>query len=408
MKIFWSWQSDIKSKISKDFVKEVIEETLSEIHEELELTERPEIDHDTKGVKGSPAIADTIFEKITEADLFLGDVTPIAENENKKIMNPNVAIELGYAIAMLGDEKIMTIMNSYYGGVGDLPFDLRHKRGPVTYLLSPEASKEDIAKEKNRLRGVLKKIFKDYLNTKPSVTNEPEGLSCLDFYKNDEPIVRLSEGVNTVNSKEYFVPQSPIYVYCTIKPLKDISYTKIELKDEFGGEINNHSYSLLLNGNANIVPTVNKYGLLVFRLLGGEVIDNFTQIFEDLKMISVSHSIVYPGDNLIPLTVLNSGLLHFSTQAFQRLENIFSKQGIETTYRLEIGIKNNNSILILPDLLDGRFYRNDGKRGPLLQDFYSIACDVSSESDIKKLVKSFTQMLFQDLGLEFDYDQHRW
>jgi hypothetical protein len=59
---------------------------------------RPEIDHDTRGVAGTPPIAETILRKIDAASVFIADVTPVAvTDQGKQVANPNVLIELGYA-----------------------------------------------------------------------------------------------------------------------------------------------------------------------------------------------------------------------------------------------------------------------------------------------------------------------
>ena len=109
------------------------------------------LDHDTKGVPGLAPIADTIFEKIEGAALFVADITPTGATPDgtKKTPNPNVLIELGYAFRALGPERIVLVANRAGGfRPEDLPFDLRHRRGPITYDLSPAADKA--AKEKAR------------------------------------------------------------------------------------------------------------------------------------------------------------------------------------------------------------------------------------------------------------------
>ena len=59
-----------------------------------------------KDVTGSPAHADTIKRKNRASRVFIGDVTPVSkipkrkgakDSREKRNMNPNVAIELGYA-----------------------------------------------------------------------------------------------------------------------------------------------------------------------------------------------------------------------------------------------------------------------------------------------------------------------
>ncbi len=115
MKIFWSWQSDTPPANGRDLVKAALAEAIEQLAEELDLSEahRPELDHDTKDVPGLAPIADTIFEKIDGAALFVADVTLTGATSDgkKKTPNPNVLIELGYALKSLGPERIILVAN---------------------------------------------------------------------------------------------------------------------------------------------------------------------------------------------------------------------------------------------------------------------------------------------------------
>lgn len=97
----------------------------------LDEADRPSVDQDTQGVLGSPAIAETIFEKIRTSDLVVVDVTLVGETpRGKRLINSNVAYELGYAHSCHGDQVLIAVMNTYYGTPGDLPFDMKHRRWP--------------------------------------------------------------------------------------------------------------------------------------------------------------------------------------------------------------------------------------------------------------------------------------
>jgi hypothetical protein len=52
----------------------------------------------------------------------------------------------------------------YYGEREELPFDLKHKAGPIQYRLPPEATKQEIAAERAKLRGVLVGALRPYLS----------------------------------------------------------------------------------------------------------------------------------------------------------------------------------------------------------------------------------------------------
>ena len=140
--VFWSWQSDLPAATTKDFIKEALAQALEKVAEELELemADRLELDHDTKGEPGLVDIVSTIFRKIDDCQIFVADITPVAEittdTATKKIPNPNVMIELGYAIREAGPQRVITVANLAFGGKPEeQPFDLRHRRGAITYRL---------------------------------------------------------------------------------------------------------------------------------------------------------------------------------------------------------------------------------------------------------------------------------
>lgn len=146
MKIFWSWQSDTPAAEGRNFIKTSLIAALAQLADELEWSEaeRAELDHDTKDVPGLAPIADTIFEKIDNAAIFVADITPTGATPDgkKKTPNPNVLIELGYAIKSLGPQRIVLVANAADGfRPEDLPFDLRHRRGPITYNVAVGADK---------------------------------------------------------------------------------------------------------------------------------------------------------------------------------------------------------------------------------------------------------------------------
>lgn len=146
MRVFWSWQSDTHQPSGRHFVRAALEAAAVQLadHPDLEDAERPTIDSDTSNVPGSPPIAETILRKIRECAVFVADVTPVGQTAGgKKLVNPNVMIELGYALAQLGSERIVLVMNQAEGAsLKALPFDLRHWRGPITYSLTRTADGE--------------------------------------------------------------------------------------------------------------------------------------------------------------------------------------------------------------------------------------------------------------------------
>lgn len=129
--IFYSWQSKA-TKTNKDFIQSSAQLALNRMSIEGKI--QPVIDRDTLNIPGSPNIAETIFEKIANCDIFLCDISIINDGDSMRPMpNPNVLIELGYAVAKLGWERVICVMNEAFGGPSKLPFDLQHRRWPIRY-----------------------------------------------------------------------------------------------------------------------------------------------------------------------------------------------------------------------------------------------------------------------------------
>jgi hypothetical protein len=181
MKIFWSWQSDRIPKNHHYFVRDALtracELIMADAH--VEESDRPEVDHDTKDVAGTPDIVRSIAEKIDAAAAFVADMTPVAVTDPaglrpdlapeklpkpKHVQNANVMSELGYAEKSLTLDKIVLVANAaHYPGPDALPFDWRNRRGPVTYTLADDADNATRTREletfakalRDRLGGIL-------------------------------------------------------------------------------------------------------------------------------------------------------------------------------------------------------------------------------------------------------------
>ncbi len=185
MKIFWSWQSDTPGKIGRFFVRDALQAAVNDLKQSLEVDEPTEresrdrihLDHDRKGIPGSPDLARVILEKIENAAVFVADVTPVGVVHStphdikadvvKKVINPNVAIELGYALGTLSDRSLLMVMNEFYGARKDLPFDLQAKSGPISFNLPPDANLATIERQFHALRGTLYEAIRLCLSTLP-------------------------------------------------------------------------------------------------------------------------------------------------------------------------------------------------------------------------------------------------
>lgn len=130
--VFYSWQSD-----TKDGSRKIIENALSNAKEKLKENNgiSIEIDHSTLGKSGMPSIDQTILRKIDNCDIFLCDLTPVVKYEKKEgngkiitkqVPNPNVLLELGYAMSAVGVDYIVPVAHQGTWLPAEMPFDINH------------------------------------------------------------------------------------------------------------------------------------------------------------------------------------------------------------------------------------------------------------------------------------------
>lgn len=133
--IFYSWQADLPNHLNRGFIRNALDEAAGQLSTSADIKAR--IDQDTQGLPGSPDVFNAILAKIKGADAFVCDVSLVGfvergeETTGRHMVNPNVLVELGYALAVLGPERIVMVFNEAFGNTRDLPFDLGFKRQVV-------------------------------------------------------------------------------------------------------------------------------------------------------------------------------------------------------------------------------------------------------------------------------------
>jgi len=177
--VFYSWQSDLPNATNRNFILQALEDAAKVLRNDGSLQVEPVIDRDTAGVPGSPNISETIFGKIDQAKVFVCDISIINQNVRVHIPdarltpNPNVLLELGYALKKLGDKQIILVLNDAYGVPELLPFDLRMRRVTRYHM-----SKEDLdrAPERKRLERMLIEALRASLSNtdvfSPEIANQ--------------------------------------------------------------------------------------------------------------------------------------------------------------------------------------------------------------------------------------------
>lgn len=148
--VFYSWQSDTRAAANRTLIQKALEDAAEQLRSDDSIAIEPVVDRDTLAVPGAPDIASTILEKIEASAVIVADVTIVNSGDQyRPTPNPNVLIELGYALKALGDRRTILVQNLAFGTLQDLPFDLRQKR-VLTYN-SPE-DMPSRAEERRRLQ----------------------------------------------------------------------------------------------------------------------------------------------------------------------------------------------------------------------------------------------------------------
>lgn len=179
---------------------------------EREAREALHIDQDRQDVRGSPELANTILRKIAASAVVVADVTPVStipasvdgKRPEKRNMNPNVAIELGYALHALTHDGVLLVLNTHYGGRESLPFDLAHLGGPILFNLPEGADNARRALELRRLTSAFVTAFRPYLGQAPKVATSAfvsvaQTISAAAFWKPREILATIGEDVDQVS-----------------------------------------------------------------------------------------------------------------------------------------------------------------------------------------------------------------
>lgn len=169
-KVFYSWQSDLPNRTNRGFIQRALEDAVKALRADETLAVDLVVDRDTSGVPGAPDIASTIFAKIDSAVAVVADVSVINSSSEgaRATPNPNVLIELGYAMKSLGVDRVLMVMNTASGRPEDLPFDLRMRR-VITYTMTPDTPP---AEARKRLQKQFEEAVRSVLASKAQQVGE--------------------------------------------------------------------------------------------------------------------------------------------------------------------------------------------------------------------------------------------
>lgn len=173
VRIFFSWQSDLPKQSNSSAIRAALAsaaKVMEEKHPGLAIV----LDEATRGESGSPNIADKIVEKIDAAHIYVADITTVtAPSATRPCANPNVLIELGYAVAQVGWDRTVLLFNTAIGDFPtDLPFDIIQNR-VATYTLAPATAQLG---KSNELRKLMEAAIQAVLDKNPKTPVELRGL----------------------------------------------------------------------------------------------------------------------------------------------------------------------------------------------------------------------------------------
>ncbi|MBS5908847.1 MAG: hypothetical protein KIC84_16695 [Dysgonomonas mossii] len=314
--IFFSWQSDVKGNIR--YIDKKIKDAV------IEITAMPEMegctikyDHSTQNRSGSPGIVDTVHEKINKCDVFIGDVTPITiiegknDNSEKLIPNPNVMAESGFALRAVGENRIILLMKANTGKIGELPFDIRHRRinsfniedKPKLNLTAfifealmysrkfyENAYEQNVISHDSKIYETLKSLIiseQIFMDTNEYIVNNQriskwgyKYFDCIEeFLKQDENAFLISELQHKSNQLKDAIHNLVLYTASRFSPMKSCWEVdpEVNLTPEQKEEAEKNSYySWIDKGAGEVMPWV-KYDKL-----SDEIIENLSARYQEI------------------------------------------------------------------------------------------------------------------------------
>lgn len=170
IKIFFSWQSDLDQSITTRAIRSALRSAMNDIENAHPVDIL--LDEATSNVPGAPYIPFALAEKISRADIFVGDISTVASygvELIKNVPNANVTFELGIASAELGWHRIVMLFNESLSQMENLPFDFdRHRISKFKF--SSDATKRK--QHEGELRVLLRDALLEIVSANPKRPRE--------------------------------------------------------------------------------------------------------------------------------------------------------------------------------------------------------------------------------------------
>jgi hypothetical protein len=412
LKVFWSWQSDTPGKTGRHLIRQALADAIETLKQPAEVEEPNErdskealhLDQDRQGVPGSPDLARTILDKIEASSVFVADVTPVsviparkegrAELPEKRNMNPNVAIELGYALKALTDHNVLMVLNTHYGGRNFLPFDLAHKAGPILFELSPGATTAQRREATHALRSQLITALRPYVRTQTTaVVVSPfketrSTLSAAAYFKAGESLAQVGVGDDRVSWS--YTDGRGLYLRLIPQAALPQPFTNKELLDTL-----HRAHLLPLWPNFSALYGTNAYGAIVLeppsRKSGTP--NASTQVFANGEVWALTRWLLEEGRRGRFISALSFERL-FRLRLEEYVGYVHNELGITPPYLVEIGGVGLAGFRILVNHDAERAY------GPIAEDLFQVRrlLNEATPAALDQLVLAASEELFRTSG----------
>ena len=396
MKIFWSWQSDTPGKTGRHFIRKALNEAIEALKQPedveepavRELKDAVHLDHDRQGVTGSPWLLPTILKKIDASKIFVADVTPVSKisatdrngtaRREKRNMNPNVAIELGYALKSLTELNVLMVLNTHYGEREFLPFDIAGAAGPIMFNLPPDADAATLKSEAASLRRQFTDALRGFMAPLEAATPEfastPHSSTPAVFFNIGEPLASFGEKYDRQN----YTFDTDKGLYIRLIPHDQI--TKPFTKAALNSAVQGMQFDTFSSQNSGLgLVTANRYGVIAVEVESPSsgLLKSATQMFHNGEIWSFAPWVIadHGHGRLIPQVALE----RVARRALPRFLKIICALGLNPPFLLELGASKIEGYSIAVDnQIDtnlGPICNDQVSERVLLNSLDSAACD---------------------------------
>ncbi len=406
--VFYSWQSDSPKETNRDFIETVLKKAIERLGRDVELQEslwdEVVLDKDTKNVPGSPPIVDTILNKISDCSVFVPDLAFVGHTDaGRLIPNPNVLIEYGWALKVLGHASIIPLMNSVFGEPTPdaLPFDMRHLRHPVTYHLQTNDGSETKSRIKKDLVDQMTKHIKLAISVRRGSAPSAAPFKEIPFTENPSTFLQKGETFTSLGRlgkarQELALPSVQRLFLRVIPqtPLTGIRSGKMALDLVQSGGLT----PMGGGGTRGISFDRNSYGAFSYDQSEGEIL-GMSQLFKTGELWGID---AFTVDGRRPRGLLVGGLTAFPITA---VEEVFAFTLTNYLKFAREALRLNEPVRLMAGATDVKGYEvslRDGYRGGMVFGEHIVYEGVIDNlgDQVTTVLRPFFEYFWEECGLE--------